>query len=234
MPRSGWRADRGYQRLNEPPLLPQGLRRRRPHHRATPARVERRRRRGRRAIGVYSQRVPAHRARQHRHGDLQAHRIRPGPLHRHRHRACRRDRRRLGADQGRVGASRRDAIFQFRLRQGAGNRRLDRYGQLLGAAPPGRSRGPRAPHCGGCQDLERRSRQHHHREGHRQRRGRPVLPALASSLGLRSRSSCPGRSSRRSPMLGASSAPTSFPRSTRCRRPTARRCTPSTSSCRTC
>jgi hypothetical protein len=61
-----------------------------------------------------------------------------------------------------------------------------------------------------------------------------ILPALASSLGLHSRSSCPGRSSRRSPMLGASSAPTSFPRSTRCRRPTARRCTPSTSSCRTC
>jgi CO/xanthine dehydrogenase Mo-binding subunit len=39
-----------------------------------------------------------------------------------------------------------------------------------------RSRGPRAPHRGGCHDLERRSWQHYHRKGHRQRCGRPYCP----------------------------------------------------------
>ena len=63
--------------------------------------------RGRASSGEFiPQRLRAHRARRHRHRHLQAHRIRAGPLHGHRHDARRRARRRLGADPRRVGAGR--------------------------------------------------------------------------------------------------------------------------------
>ena len=194
--------------------LPQGLRRRR----ASSSRLRlpvsnARRRRGRRTIGVHAQRVPAHRARQHRHRDLQAHRIRPGPLHRHRHR---RSPTRLDADWGADQASScapADATNYynpaFGTVQGTGGSTAmaNSWEQLRQAGAEARARLIAAA----AQQLERRCPPSITIEkGVVKARGGKYGPPSASSPRLRSRSSCPGRSSRRSPMLGASSAPTSF------------------------
>ena len=157
--------------------------------------AERARRRGL-CRRVRAQRLHPHRARQHRHGHLQAHRVRAGAVHRHRHHPRRRARRRLGAD--RVESAPADASKYANspsVVQGTGGSTAmaNSWEQLRNAGAEARARliAAAAKEWGvdaGCD---------HHREGCRQRPVRQDRRRSASLPASRSRSRCPARSSRR-------------------------------------
>ena len=100
---------------------------------------------GQSGVGLLTQRLPAHHARQPRHRGLRLGRNGPGRAHRHPDAAGRRTRRRLEQSQRRAGAG-RQGLQQPDVRH-AGHRRQHHGARALGAVAQGRRR--RARDAGG-------------------------------------------------------------------------------------
>ncbi len=152
---------------------------------------------------VRAERLHAHRARQHRHGDLQAHRVRPGAVHRHRHHPRRRARRRLGADAVESAPADAKQVHQHRLRpvQGTGGSTAmaNSWDQLRTAGAEARARLIAAA----AEQWGVDAGPDHHREGRRQRAGRQVGDVRRARRRSRSRSSCQGPFKPKEPTPGS-------------------------------